>query len=69
MSFLSDPWGWYAANREAVTPLLAPLASVLVGLGTVVIGGLVALAALRQARIARQRHYEQTRADQQRRLQ
>jgi hypothetical protein len=75
-------WEWYVANRDDIAPLLAPLGSVVVGLGTVLVGGLVARAALRQARtatevahianrqaeIAAVRHDEQTRADRQRRV-
>ena len=45
-------WDWYVANRDNVAPLLAPLGSIVVGMGTVIIGGLVAWAALRQARTA-----------------
>ena len=55
-------------RRGGSTPLLAPAGSVLVGLGTVVIGGLVAGAAFRQADIASRRHEEQTRADRARRI-
>jgi hypothetical protein len=75
-------WDWYHQNREAIAPLLAPLGSLAVGFGTIIVGGLVAWAALRQARtatrvaeianrqaeIASQRHDAQTRADQQRRI-
>ena len=68
MSWLSDAWDWYIANRETAAPLLAPLGSVLVGMGTIIVGGVVAWAALRQARTATNRHREQTLADQQRRL-
>jgi hypothetical protein len=66
---------WYQQNREAIAPLLAPLSSLAVGFGIIVVGGLVAWAALRQARaanrqaeIASQRHEAQTEADQQRRI-
>ena len=68
MSWVSDAWDWYIANRETAAPLLAPLGSVLVGMGTIIVGGAVAWSALRQARTATNRHREQTRADQQRRL-
>jgi hypothetical protein len=68
VSWISDALDWYAANRETAAPLLAPLASVLVGMGTIVVGVVVAWSALRQARTATNRHHEQTRADQQRRL-
>jgi hypothetical protein len=75
-------WELYRSNRDDIAPLLAPLGSVFVGLGTVLIGGLVARAALRQARtatevarianrqaeIAAVRHEEQTRADRARRV-
>ena len=80
--FFSDVWKWYQQNREDIAPFLAPFGSLAVGLGTVVVGGLVARAALRQARtatrvaeiansqaeIARLRHEEQTKADQRRRI-
>jgi hypothetical protein len=59
---------WYQQNREGIAPLLAPLGSLVVGFGTIVVGGLVARAALRQAEIASQRHEAQTKADQQRRI-
>ena len=68
MSWVSDAWDWYVANRETAAPLLAPLGSVLVGMGTIIVGGVVAWSALRQARTATNRHREQTRADQQRRV-
>jgi hypothetical protein len=45
-------WDWYQQNREAIAPLLAPLGSLAVGFGTIAVGGLVAWAALRQARTA-----------------
>lgn len=45
-------WDWYQQNREAIAPLLAPLGSLVVGFGTIAVGGLVAWAALRQARTA-----------------
>src|SRR5215472_8349439 len=57
MSWVSDAWGWYAANSDKVNPIVA-------GLG----GAALVWAAVRQARTATRRHYEQTRADQQRRL-
>ena len=56
MSWVSDGWTWYLTNPEA-RPLVA-------GLG----GAALVWAAVRQARTATNRHYEQTRADQQRRL-
>lgn len=68
MAWVSDAWDWYIANRETAAPLLAPLGSVFVGMGTIIVGGVVAWSALRQARTATDRHREQTRADQQRRL-
>jgi hypothetical protein len=68
VAWVSDAWDWYIANRETAAPLLAPLGSVLVGMGTIVVGGVVAWSALRQARTATNRHREQTRADQQRRV-
>jgi Pentapeptide repeats (8 copies) len=57
MSWLSQAWDWYAAHSDKVNPLVA-------GLG----GAALVWAAVRQARTATNRHYEQTRADQQRRL-
>jgi hypothetical protein len=54
--WISDAWDWYLANPEA-RPIVA-------GLG----GAALVWAAVRQARTATNRHYEQTRADQQRRL-
>jgi hypothetical protein len=57
MSWLSDAWDWYAANSDKINPIVA-------GLG----GAALVWAAVRQARTATNRHYEQTRADQQRRL-
>jgi hypothetical protein len=68
MSWLSSAWDWYIANPEIAAPLLAPLGSVFVGMGTIIVGGVVAWSALRQARTATNRHREQTRADQQRRV-
>ena len=78
---LRDVWHWYGRNRENLAPLLTLFGSLVVGLGTITVGGLVARAALRQARTATQvaianrqaeiagrRHEEQTRADQQRRI-
>jgi hypothetical protein len=54
VSLIGDVWCWYAAaaNREAVAPLLGFAGSLIVGLGTVTVGALVARAALRQARTA-----------------
>lgn len=57
MSWLSAAWDWYAAHSDKVNPIAA-------GLG----GVALVWAAVRQARTATNRHYEQTRADQQRRL-
>jgi hypothetical protein len=57
VSWLSATWGWYATNSDKVNPVVA-------GLG----GAALVWAAVRQARTATNRHYEQTRADQQRRL-
>src|SRR5215469_7909351 len=61
-------WDWYQQNLQFIKPLLAPLGSLAVGFGTILVGGLVAQAALQQARIASQRHEAQTKADQQRRI-
>src|SRR5215469_8071884 len=47
-------WDWYQQNRDPIAPLLAPLGSLVVGFGTIAVGGLVAWAALRQARTATQ---------------
>src|SRR5689334_5169546 len=57
MSWVSDAWDWYATHSDKVNPIVA-------GLG----GAALVWAAIRQARTATRRHYEQTRADQQRRL-
>jgi hypothetical protein len=57
MSWVSAAWTWYAANSDKVNPIVA-------GLG----GAALVWAAIQQARTATRRHYEQTRADQQRRL-
>ncbi len=57
MSWISVGWAWYAANSDKVNPIVA-------GLG----GAALVWAAIQQARTATRRHYEQTRADQQRRL-
>src|ERR1700722_20102046 len=57
MSWLSDAWQLYADHSDKVNPIVA-------GLG----GAALVWAAVRQARTATNRHYEQTRADQQRRL-
>ena len=54
---LSAAWDWYATHSDKVNPIVA-------GLG----GAALVWAAIRQARTATNRHYEQTRADQQRRL-
>src|SRR4051812_25682036 len=54
---LTDLWDSYAAHHDAVTPLL-----------TLVVGGIVAWAALSQAATARRRHAAQTEADRQRRI-
>jgi hypothetical protein len=56
-SWINAVWGWYVANSGTVNPIVA-------GLG----GAALVWAAVRQARTATNRHYEQTRADQQRRL-
>jgi hypothetical protein len=77
-------WFWTAsqADRDKVSPLLAPLASVVGTLATLAVGVFLARAALRQARIATrvgeiaaqqaqtagQRHEEQTKADFRRRI-
>jgi Pentapeptide repeats (8 copies) len=67
MSF-SDVWEWYQHHRDDLTPLLTLFSSLALGVGTISVGGLVARAALHQARIARLRHEEQTKADLQRRI-
>jgi uncharacterized protein YjbI with pentapeptide repeats len=54
---ISDAWGWYETHASTVNPIVA-------GLG----GAALVWAAVRQARTATNRHYEQTRADLQRRL-
>jgi hypothetical protein len=73
-------WSWYLANKADVIPLLAPLASFIPGVLTVIVGGTVAFAAVRQAKtateqsrtaaqqadIARLRHEEQIKTDQER---
>jgi Pentapeptide repeats (8 copies) len=57
-------WNTYAANREHIVPLLTLVS----GLLTIIVGSIVAYAALKQARIARDRHEEQIKADLQRRI-
>jgi hypothetical protein len=57
MLWVSAGWAWYAANSSKVDPIVA-------GLG----GAALVWAAIREARTATNRYYEQTRADQQRRL-
>lgn len=57
MSWLSAGWTWYASNSDKINPIVAALG-----------GAALVWAAVRQARTATNRHYEQTRADQQRRL-
>jgi hypothetical protein len=57
MSWVSAAWDWYAAHPDKVNPIAA-------GLG----GAALVWAAIRQTRTATNRHYEQTRADQRRRL-
>ena len=57
MSWVSDGWAWYTTNSGHVNPIVA-------GFG----GAALVWAAIRQARTATNRHHEQTRADQQRRL-
>jgi hypothetical protein len=68
MFSLSEGWDWYHQNRRDLAPLITLFGSLVVGLGTIAVGWLVARAALRQAEIARERHAEQTKADQQRRI-
>ena len=51
------PWKFYLAHHDAIAPL-----------GTIVAGMGIAAGALLQARTATRRHYEQTKADQQRRI-
>ena len=83
---LKKLWSWFwkasQADRDSVTPLLAPLASLIGTLATLAVGVILARAALRQARIATrlaeiaaqqaatasQRHEEQTKSDFQRRI-
>jgi len=57
VSWVSDGWAWYTTNSGHVNPIVA-------GFG----GAALVWAAIRQARTATNRHHEQTRADQQRRL-
>jgi hypothetical protein len=57
MSWVSDVWDWYAAHSDKVNPIAAAFT-----------GAVLVWAAVRQARTATNRHYEQTRADQQRRF-
>jgi hypothetical protein len=75
VEFWTQVWATYTANREQIIPLLAPLATFASGFLTVVVGSVVAYAALKQARIAtrqaeiaRDRHEEQIKADLQRRI-
>lgn len=57
MSWVRDGWGWYVANTPTVNPIVGFFG-----------GAALVWAAVRQARTATNRHYEQTRADLQRRL-
>jgi hypothetical protein len=57
VSWVSEGWGWYLAHTSTVNPIVG-----FVG------GGALVWAAIQQARTASLRHYEQTRADRQRRL-
>jgi len=57
VSWIGAAWDWYAAHSDKINPIVA-------GLG----GAALVWAAIRQARTATRRHYEQTRSDQQRRL-
>ncbi|SAL76800.1 Pentapeptide repeats (8 copies) [Caballeronia peredens] len=52
ISAMGHLWGWYGTNQSAVTPV-----------ATFIGAAVVAWAALRQAKTARLRHEEQTRAD------
>jgi hypothetical protein len=61
-------WSWYLANQDNVGPLLAPLASLMTGMLTVIIASFGAWIALDQAKTNRSRHEEQTKADIQRRI-
>jgi hypothetical protein len=44
MSWISAAWDWYAKpeNREALKPILTLSGSLIVGVGTIIVGGLVA---------------------------
>jgi len=64
VEFWTRVWNTYTANRETIVPLLT-FAS---GLLTIIVGSIVAYAALKQARTATRRHEEQTKADLQRRI-
>ena len=57
MFWVSVAWDWYAAHSDKVNPIVAALG-----------GAALVWAAITQARTATNRHYEQTRADQQRRI-
>ena len=68
-------WDWYQAHATTIQPFLAPLATLIGTLFTLVVGTLAFYIALRQvkvasrqAQIAFDRHREQTLSDKQRRL-
>jgi len=57
-------WSRYRANHVA----LAPLLTFATGIGTIIVGAIVAWSGLGQLRTARERHEAQTKADTQRRI-
>lgn len=72
---ISATWNAYIANKEYIVPFLVPLTTIFGTLATLWVGVRVARAALRQAAtstriadVAAQRHEEQTKADQERRI-
>ncbi len=61
-------WDAYKAESSYITPWLAPLATVIAAVLTLIVGYKVASAAIDQAETARDRHEAQTKADRQRRI-
>jgi uncharacterized protein YjbI with pentapeptide repeats len=53
-SWISEVWDFYTRNKDALTPLLAPLGAILVGIGTVAVGIGTLRVSARQARTAAQ---------------
>ncbi len=75
MNWIARIWSAYLADRDAIVPLLVPVASLMGTTATLSVGVAIGWAAIKQAKIAtsmaetaRRRHEEQTDSDRQRRL-